>query len=139
MMSEADTNLASGYAIANNNPTWTERKDEVAGTTPVSMAFATATASAASDTGNGTITTTSSVSGFGFIIAVQEDTNVTATHSQLASTPTFFSGTGSASVICTHSQLAVSPTMNAPTASATTPTQWVNESSPTTTWVNEQK
>ena len=50
---------SGGYAIANNNPTWTERLDTTSTLgDDCAVAFATATSTAASDTGN--VTTTSS-------------------------------------------------------------------------------
>ena len=131
----------SAYTITHgtSNPTWTELLD--ISDTAVDQAFfcAYTTTTDTSDITAWSYTESSAANNSAQLIVSLSPQSVTGTHAQLSTAPTFFSSPASVGVTGTHSQLAVSPTLNAPTASATTPTQWVNESSPTTTWVNEQK
>ena len=131
----------SGYTITHGsaNPTWTELYDVSATAADQAFFCAYATTTDTSDITAWSYTESGAATNTAQLIVALSTQSVTGTHSQLSTTPTFFSSPTTVGVTGTHAQLAVSPTMNAPTASGTTPTQWVNESSPTTTWVNEQK
>lgn len=130
----------ASHAIANNNPTWTERVDDGSSTASRDSAFtiATATASAASATGNQSVTVTGTAAGtVAIMIAVQEDTSVTANLNTLAVSPTFNALTPTAGVTATLDTLLISPTLNDPTGVATERTQWTNETIDPTSWINE--
>lgn len=134
----------STFAIANNNPTWTERVDITAlATRDADLGIATATPSAASATGNSTIVTTGNggqpTSSLSFLISIHEDADVTGTHALLATTPTFFEESSSAGVTGTHALHSASPTFTPPTATVRQPTQWQRPTKPSTTWVNKDK
>ena len=135
--SQTNSGAQSGYAITNNNPTWTERLDLASA--GGSIGLATATPSAASDTGDSTVVYTNSEASVGVIVVVQEDTSVTATHAHLAVTPSFTAPVARVGVTATHAHLAVTPTFTPPTAIASSPTQWTHKTKPSDTWTNESK
>lgn len=77
----------SGYAVANNNPSWTERVDTAISTTrSSSLAVATALATSISASGDFNVTLGSSLEAIGFLIALEESTNVTVSPSVVNAT-----------------------------------------------------
>lgn len=79
---ENATGSISDYAIANNNPTWTERAEntENSGSASARLAVATATPSSASASGDYSVTIGSSAAeSYGALIVVNDTINVTTT------------------------------------------------------------
>lgn len=134
---QSNVGAQSGYAITNNDPTWTERIDY--NSSAGSFGVATATPSAVSDTGDSTVVYTASEASTGILMAVQEDTNQTVTHSLLTQSPTFTKPVLSVGTTTTHSLLTQSPTINNPSAKGSAPTQWSNPDKPSTDWLNPDK
>lgn len=132
----------STYAITNNNPTWTEREDlQINATDDSSLGVATATPSAASATGDWTLTLSSSLEAVGFLLSVQESANATGTPAFVSSTQSAFPPTAVEAGTTATLAFAGGSTQSAftPTSGkATSPTQWTNETKPSTTWTNEQ-
>lgn len=76
-----DVVTASGYAVTNNNPSWTERVDTGNSTTDYYMHAATATYASDSDTGDFLVNLSVDPSDVtsGVLMSIQETTNVTVT------------------------------------------------------------
>lgn len=131
----------NSYAIANNNPTWTERVDVSSGapTEDVAIAYATATPSSASASGDFSLNL--GVSPFeagGFIINVTESVNIEATPSVMNATFTVqnTSISGGANISATTNTGTFS--VQDPTITANT-SPWTNDTKNTSTWTNDSK
>lgn len=133
----------TGYAVTNNNPTWTERYD-VYGTGTADgdglMAGATAMRSAATATGDSTCTLTSFADkSIGAIVIVAPTTSAEANFAlitQPSSTifaPTLNFGTTASAALLTSSSTILSPTTTAEDK------VWTESTKPTTTWTESIK
>lgn len=74
----------------------------------------------------------------GVILSVNPPINASGSNTALEVSPTFFSQTGSSGVNGSNTLLEIDPTLPIQSGSATAPTQWINEPSPSTTWINEE-
>lgn len=104
----------TGYAIANNNPTWTERVDitDTSGPIDNSLAYATAVPSVASATGDYQVTLSSaSADVIGFILAVTESANATFNADPLILTSTIPNATVTGDANITATPLTITSTV----------------------------
>lgn len=131
----------SAYAVANNNPSWTEITDKTPSSTEMVYGAAYGSYAAATATGSYSMTVNTNGEYVMALVSITENQSVTVTPSTLALTsPSFNTPTISAGVSITPTTLALtSPSFNTPTASATAPTQWTNESENSSSWTNENK
>lgn len=86
---------ASGYAVANSNPTWTEKSTSSAGTSDANnlgMSLATAPANTAGATGNATATSASSAGTHKLVILAAKASDSTITYVQPSTDPLSISG-----------------------------------------------
>jgi len=119
----------SGYAITNNNPTWTEQVDVNVNTTrDGSLSLATATATSASSTGDYNLTLGSSLEAVGFLIAIEESTSVTVSPSVLTGTfsvqaPTITGGANVSPAVISATFTVQAPTITFPVPDFTNATK----------------
>lgn len=133
---------ASGYAVTNNNPTWTEAHDisTATATRDGGGAIAYADVTAGGDSGDATVTISDTINAAHyFLIAVQESTSVTVTHTTLTQSPTFTKPALSVGVTATTSAFTMSPTINTPSVYGNAPSQYTNPDKSSTTWTNPDK
>lgn len=131
---------ASAYAVANNNPTWTEQADfNINFTEDGSLQVASATYATAGATGNFTATLSSSTTTFGYILSISETQNGSGTNAPHLTSPTFFSAAASSGTSGTNALFATSPTFFDANGDGTTGTDWTNLNKPSTTWNNPNK
>lgn len=137
---EQNNNNVSGYAIATDNPTWTEQHDEVDASANFSLAVATAVRSATTATGNSSLTGGDTTADWvGHLVSVNLPISVTVTGSTGILTLTGNAGTVTGSANITGSTGVL--TLNGNAGTVTTPDPlWINEDKPTTsTFTNETK
>lgn len=135
----ANTVTASTYAIANNNPTWTEQADfSINQTLDLSLSVATATYSAATITGAYSLTLSASVQSIGYILAIAENTNVAVTGATGALTLTGNSGSATAGAAVAGATGTLTLSGNGGTL-ADVATDWTNTDKSSTSWTNPDK
>lgn len=139
---------ASGYAIATDNPTWTERTDRTTDgwAQNVGQALATAPRPEATATGSYSATLTAFVGGatinkntFGALLAVNEDVNVTVNATPLTTSTTVPEETVTADANVTVTPITASVTVTSASVTSFEATVWTLESTPSVTWTNEDK
>lgn len=132
------TETQSAYAVANNNPTWTERVDVSINTTSdAGISLATASLSAIGATGDFSLTLSSSRQAIGFLIAVTENTSVNGNHPILAMSSDLLGGTISVGTTANHALLAMSSHLFSTSALVERNGRWVDEEMNTKTWEDE--
>jgi hypothetical protein len=128
----------SGYATTPSK-TWTEVIDlsTTAGADPF-LAIATAPAGVLTQITNysATLSVAKSRHG-GILLAITSPQNATGTNTLVTTTTTSFTNSGSAAALATSSLITSNTTVNTQTGRATAPTQWQNQSKPSTNWQNE--
>lgn len=128
----------SGYAVTNNNPSWTERVDTSINTSnDSSISLATATLSAIGDTGDFNITLGSSFEAVGFLIAITEDVSVSGNHAILNMTSDLLGGTITVGTTASHALLAMSSEIFSTSAQIERNGRWVDQEMNTKTWEDQ--
>lgn len=131
---------SSTYAVANNNPTWTERCDlSVNGTSDVTLSSATASYTVGTTTGNYSLALSSAVNSFGYIIAISDNENASVTPSVVTATLAVQAPTVTGSAGVSPSVITTTAAVQAPTVTTATPT-WTNpDKSSAPSWNNPNK
>lgn len=131
---------AASYAVANNNPTWTEQYDIFGAHTSDGdglFAGATATRAATGATGNASLTLTDfNDKHIAAIVMVAPLTNATATFPLLTMASTILAHTITVGTTASWPLLTMNSTVLTPTAEAETP-RWTNQERGTATWTNQ--
>lgn len=128
----------SGYAVANNNPTWTEIAN--VNQTYADYGIAHGSYASASATGNFSAVVNFNGSYIGHLVSICESVDAAGTVGFVSSTQTAFTPTGSAGTSGTVGFVSSTQTaFDAPEGRDSSPTQWTNESQVSTTWTNEQQ
>lgn len=128
----------STYAVANNNPTWTERVDTSINTSnDSSISLATAALSAVGATGDFNITLGGSFEAVGFLIAITEDVGASGNHAILNMTSDLLGGTLSVGTTASHSILNMSSEIFSTSALIERNGRWTDEEMNTKTWEDE--
>lgn len=73
----------------------------------------------------------------GVLVVIYPITNATGTNATFAVSPLLSTQNGTAGTVGTNTLLNVSPLLSTQSGDATSPTQWSNESKPSTDWTNE--
>lgn len=132
----------SNYAIANDNPTWSEVYDfNSSSPGPQSMACASATRAQTGATGNSSVTLSSSSStdSYGILVAIESPLNVTVTGSTGLLSLNGNAGTVTGGATVTGSTGVLTLNGNAGTVTIPTP-DWTNvDKSAAPNWVNPDK
>lgn len=131
----------SNYAIATDNPTWTERFDdtEAVGTSDYIMAVATAPRSQTTATGDFTLDySTTGYGSAGALIAVLEAQSTTQTPAVITATATVQAPTVSAGATVSPAVITATSSVQAPTVSFPVD-DWINQTKNSTSWTNETK
>lgn len=132
-----NNNDIGGYAIATDNPTWTEREEDAGG--PSKFFMATASRAQSTDTGNSSLTGLDSSETTAHLIYVDLERNMTVTAGVLELTMSFPSPSVSGAGNATAGILELTVTAPTPTASAPSP-DWLNQDkSSTATFLNQDK
>lgn len=130
----------SGYATANNNPSWTEQYDLSSTDSGINIEFALAYATYASTgaTGNFSFTPDTNGTYSGFLVSISESTNVTVNATPLIATGTIPNASISGDANVTATPLIATGTLPNATIDAQQNTVWTNEDGPPdTTWTFE--
>lgn len=90
-------------------------------------------------TAYGVTASLSKVTWAGTLVVVNPRIDATATNATFAVSPALFAPTMSNTNVVSNAAFEVSPTINTQNASGTTPTQWTNETKPSTSWTNTPK
>lgn len=131
---------SSNYAIANNNPTWTERADiSVNDAEDISLSVATADYASASATGDYSLSITDGTESGGYIIAISDTANVSSTLTPLTMGSTMPNLAFSSDVSATLTPLIVGSVL--PTLTATSENgEWTDQSkNAVDDWDNQTK
>lgn len=129
----------SGYAIANNNPSWTERVDIQINTTRDStLSLATATATSGSASGDYNVTLSTSLEAIGFLISIQESTNLTVSPAVVSATFTVQAPTVAGGANVSPTVVSATFTVQAPTVSFPVP-DFTNADKHSSTFNNQDK
>lgn len=131
----------SNYAIATDNPTWTERHDtNVNDTNDYTFGVATAPRAAITATGTYQLDASSGTPpSVGVLIAVVEATNVTVSPAVVIASASIQAPTVAASAAVSPSVVTASASIQAPTVT-TADSKWVNPNKSTApSWVNPNK
>ncbi len=117
----------SAYAIASNNPTWTERADvNFDGTNRnVTIAVATATATSASASGNYSLTLSGSATSVGFLLSVGQDPDVTVSVQPLSLSASIQAPAPAGATDVAPAVVTLTSSVNGP-AVATAASKWSN-------------
>lgn len=129
----------ASYAIATDNPTWTEQYDIVDGTTS-ELALATAPRSAATATGNSSVTigNDGATDSLCILVSIPVSVDATASVSSLTLTATITTPVAIGSANATTTSLSLTATINTLTVSTPTPSV-VNRSKNSASAVNRSK
>lgn len=136
----ANTGTIGSYVASDGTLSWTELHDyteDVASEDPIIGAAYAIQTTATALTSYGATLSTSKTLHVGALAVFQAIRNETGTNTLLSVSPTSFTQNGSAGTTGTNTLVEVSPTHLSQSGSATTPTQWSNESKPSTSWTNE--
>lgn len=129
----------SSYAIANNNPTWTERADsEINSTQDMTLAVATAPFAVQSATGNYSLTSSGSGDTAAFLLCVTETTDVTPAPAVIEGTLNIVAPSVAAAANVAPSVITGAFSVEAPTVTLT-PTKWSNPDKNLETFTNPDK
>lgn len=129
----------SGYAITNNNPTWTERVDTNINTTRDStLSLATAVATSINPTGDFSLTLANSLEAIGFLIAIEESTNVTVSPGVQSVVVSVQDPTVTGGATASPAVIAVNVNIQAPTV-ITPAAKWLNPDKNNSSWDNLSK
>lgn len=140
-ITDGDINF-SGYAVATDNPTWTEQADVHNEPSGVANNAALASASYPYKQATGNVSVTVDADGGSIasgLVAITENINVTVTPTTLALAATLNAPTMSSGVNFTPNTFTVAPTFNSVSPSGTAPTTFSNKSKNSTTWTNQNK
>lgn len=130
---------SSAYAIANNNPSWTERADiSVNDAEDITLAVATADYAFATATGDYSLSITDGTETGGYIIAVSESANVTISPAVTVATATLPAPSVSAGSTATPAVITTTATLPAPTITTSDP-EWTNQTKHSSSWTNQSK
>lgn len=131
---------SSDYAIANNNPSWTERADiNVNDAEDISLSVATADYAFASSTGDYSLSITDGTETGGYIIAISDTANVSVTLTPLILNGTVNDVTPSAGVSVTLNPLTLNSTLPSVTVDSED-NPWTNQDeSADDTWIDQPK
>lgn len=123
----------SGYAVANNNPTWTEAFDSNNGNETFASAYAAYAPAQATGNFSATFTAESDAVSC-MLIAVSPRTDATGNPSLVSKTPTKFAPTGSAGTFGTAGFASTDGAGFAPSGNVRYPTTWTVSEGGTDTW-----
>ena len=131
----------TNIVLNGTNPTWTQRLD-ISTSVDVSSRLEVFTAP---DATPGTITTmtptetesTAGTDSIGFLAYFLEKIDQSGTHTLHVADADFFGVTGSSGVMASNALHSADADFFNTSGRATTPTQWANETKPSTTWVND--
>jgi hypothetical protein len=132
---------ASGYSIATDNPTWTERTDENitdVGSDDFCMVAATADRSAKSATGDATITFSGGDDSYGIMVAVNPVVSVSTDVDVQVITSSVQQPTVTGGSNVTATVIETTLAVQDPVVTTAAPL-WTNDTKPSTTWTNETK
>jgi len=132
--------ITVGSYASTPSKTWTELVDLSvdSGAIDPFLAIASATSGSTSQITNYSATLSASKDSVqATLIVVRPPLNASGTNSLLSVSPTHFSQSGSSGTTGTNELLEVSPETFDQSGKGTSPTQWVNEDKPTTTWIND--
>ena len=131
---------SSAYAVANNNPTWTERADiSVNDVEDLSLSVATADYASASATGDYSLSITDGTESGGYIIAISDSSSVTVSPAVITMTASVQAPSVSGSANVSPAVITMTATVQAPTVTTPDP-DWVNtDKSATTSFTNQDK
>jgi hypothetical protein len=120
----------SAYAIASNNPSWTERADITIDPTGSAgdgnIAVATALASAQAASGDYSLTLANSIEAIGFIIAVNETANASPAPAVISTAMNIQAPVVAAAAVVSPSVVGINANIQAP-AVATGAEKWIND------------
>ena len=130
----------SAYAVATNNPTWTERTDtQLDSTEDWQVGVATATPTASGATGDFSATATGTNAIFGALISITENTNQTVNAAVLSAAFTVQEPSlTSVPAAQTPAVISLVSSVQAPAVAAAAQ-DWNNQSKSSTTWTNASK
>lgn len=131
----------SAYAVATDDPTWTERMDdtEPSGTSDYVLGVATAPRTAVTATGDFSLTFSASAQSAGVLLAIIESTNVTVSPAVVTAIATIPAPAVTAGATVSPAVITATASVQAPTV--TTPaSKWVNpDKSSAPSYVNPDK
>jgi len=128
----------SGYAVTNNNPSWTEDRDVVVGSNTINYALAYATYASSSATGNFLATASASADYIGVLVSVNESINVTVNADPLVITGVIPDASVSGDANVTVDPLVITGTIPNATVTITNP-DWLNGNKSDSNWTNQDK
>ena len=137
---------ASGYAIATNNPTWTEEMDAFAENTSETandllISCASALRPETSATGNSSVTLASMGAGTdsaAFLVVIPPQTNVTVSPSVITMAASIQAPTVTGGATVSPAVITMTASIQAPTVTTAAPL-WSNTSKNSSNWTNQSK
>ena len=132
----------NGYSVTGASTTWTELHDysaDIGGSaSPVTAAAYSVLGTASAITAYGATTGIALDDHAGIFMVVNPLIDATASHTLITTDTDIFTPNGTADTITLEQSLVTTDTTTfAQTGRATSPTQWTNETKPSTTWTNE--
>lgn len=137
-----NTPSASSYAIATDNPTWTELLDIASGAGDDALAVAYAIRTATSATGNSSLTwsdnSNNTIDTAGILIVIPPRVDVTVSPSVISATFSVQAPTVTGSAVVSPTVITATFSVQAPTVTIEAP-KWVNKDKSSTSWNNQNK
>lgn len=135
----ATTAVSAPVIDTTPNPTWTQQfSEEPESSSLMQIYTAVASATDAITQLTQTVTDGSALTDWGVVlIAINDDGNASGENNLVTTTSTVFSQSGIADCIGSNSLVTTTTVVNSQGGNSTSPTQWSNESKPSTTWTNE--
>lgn len=133
-----DGTTGSGYAIVNNNPTWTEQYDNKS-TTQISLSMANASRPQNTATGNWTATLSGSVQWSAIIITIAPIADAIASGTTAIATTTAGHAAVTTSSTVSGTSAHATAVANTATVTAGKNPSWTNSSKNPSTWTNQTK
>lgn len=125
----------SDVIVSPDDPTWTEYLDN--DTVTIYGAVRAASTEITSMEPTGTFSNMSLVDTVGYVATIAASVDASGGNSLLSSSTTVFTQNGVSNASGDSTFLSTTTTVNSQSGTTTSPTQWTNESNPSTTWTNE--